>query len=343
MATVELSDAVRGDTRRIARQFDENGYVIVRGVLDPALDLQPVLDEYAALLDRLAHQWHAAGELSSPFADRPFEPRLIAIMGEVGERVYDHFRIFFNPPSATTADSPIHCGPAIFRLISHPTLLDVIEVLLGPEISLTPVNILRLKVPEHRLPAKRKFHIGMTSAFWHQDQATFSEDISDIDVLTCWLPLTDTWKEMGCLQVVPGSHTGALSVHCSHRDPHRVGIPESLLGPDRHYIEMRAGDVHFHHRRLQHGSLPNVSDRVRFSFDLRYQPTTQPTGYCGGVPPNFRVPAVVVRSRRRPADEMHDWRAWRDYHEAMRAAFMRVDWNANRPGSQFTSEHPYCL
>jgi len=343
MPVMTVSEAAAGDSERIARQFDEHGYVIVRRVLDPTRDLQPVLDEYAAVLDRLAHAWHAAGEISSTFAKLPFEGRLIAIMGEAGERLYDHFRIFFNPPSATTADSPIHCGPAIFGLITHPKLLDVIAALIGQEITLTPVNILRLKVPEHRLPANRTFHIGMTSTFWHQDQGTFAQDISEIDVLTCWLPLTDITQEMGCLQVVPGSHRGPLAVHCAHHDPARMGIPETLIGEGRHCIEMAAGDVHFHHRRLQHGSLRNVSERVRFSFDLRYQPTTQPTGYCGAVPEDFRVPGVILRSPSAPAEEIHDWRVWRDYHEAMRAAFMGIDWKTNRPRSQFTADHPYCV
>ena len=36
---------------------------------------------------------------------------------------------------------------------------------------------------------------------------------SDVDMLTVWLPLTDARKDMGCLQVVPGSHKGGC--HCT--------------------------------------------------------------------------------------------------------------------------------
>ena len=32
------------------------------------------------------------------------------------------------------------------------------------------------------------------------------------------------------------------------------------------------------HKHTIHGSLPNVSDEIRWSLDLRYNPTGQPTG-----------------------------------------------------------------
>ena len=97
-------------SEEIWAKFDECGYVVVRGLLDPAVDLQPVIDEYAGVLDRLATEWYERGKLSSDFAELPFEARLTAVVAETGDRIYDHFRIFFNPPSATTADSPIHNG-----------------------------------------------------------------------------------------------------------------------------------------------------------------------------------------------------------------------------------------
>jgi hypothetical protein len=47
-----------------------------------------------------------------------------------------------------------------------------------------------------------------------------------------------------------------------------------------------------------------VSDDIRWSFDLRYQPIGQPTGR-----PAF--PGFVARSRRYPESELRDWREWR--------------------------------
>jgi ectoine hydroxylase-related dioxygenase (phytanoyl-CoA dioxygenase family) len=182
----------------------------------------------------------------------------------------------------------------------------------------------------------------LTQAWWHQDQSVFSEDITNIDVITVWLPLTDADKEMGCLQVIPGSHRGDLSLHCLHPDPHRIGIPEMLLGEVRQSVETRLGDVHFHHRRLQHGSLPNLSDRLRFSFDLRYQPTDQ-TSVSSGMPDGVMVPGFIARSPSDPEREMRHWREYADYQEAMRQQFMAIDWEKRPAVNQFVSDHRYCI
>ena len=45
------------------KQFADEGYVVVLGLLDGELDLQPVQDEYDEILDRLITKWHAEGRL----------------------------------------------------------------------------------------------------------------------------------------------------------------------------------------------------------------------------------------------------------------------------------------
>ena len=57
------------------------------------------------------------------------------------------------------------------------------------------------------------------------------------------------------------------------------------------------------HRLTCHGSLPNRSDRIRWSLDLRYNPTGQHTGR-----PVF--PGFVARSRRNPDSELDDPAVW---------------------------------
>ena len=47
------------DAAEIREKYCDNGYVVVRNLLDRAKDLQPTLDEYATVLDREARAWHA--------------------------------------------------------------------------------------------------------------------------------------------------------------------------------------------------------------------------------------------------------------------------------------------
>lgn len=342
----EISEVFSADsTNELRDKFERNGYVVVRSMLNLADDIQPVIDEYADVLDRRAMEWHAAGDLSSAYANLAFQDRVMAVVSETGGRIYNFFRIFFDPPK-TTADSPIHYGPAIFGLLTNTKLLDVIEALIGPEITVNPVNIARLKVPERLLPATetKTYNSSMTKTWWHQDEGAYSDDISDVDMLTVWVPLTDARRDMGCLEVVPGSHKGEFSVHCwSDDDINLRGIPEMMLGNIRHYVEMEVGDVHFHHRRIQHGALRNVSDQLRFSFDLRYQPTDQMPGVSHGMPKNHLVPGVIARSRSSPSREMSDWQEWADYQEEMRMQFMAIDWENSPVANRFMSEHRYCV
>jgi phytanoyl-CoA hydroxylase len=125
--------------------------------------------------------------------------------------------------------------------------------------------------------------------------------------------VTDATTENGCLCVVPRSHDRGLVTHCPGRGERRKGlhIPDTLRGPDYTPVPIKRGGVLFLHRRTMHASLRNLSDGVRWSFDLRYQPIGQPTGR-----PWF--PSFVVRSRQHPETEVHDPAVWADLWRATR-------------------------
>ena len=128
-------------------------------------------------------------------------------------------------------------------------------------------------------------------------------EADETDMLTVWVPLTNAFREHGCIEVVAGSHRDGLLHHCQLMG---VGhfIRDQDLALDRVVTaELKRGDVLFMHRQTCHSSLPNVSEQVRISFDLRYNPTGQPTGR-----PLF--PGFVARSRKEPHSELRDPAAW---------------------------------
>ena len=55
--------------------FASEGYVVVKGVLDPVTTLDPVIDEYATVLDSLADDLYAQGEISSRYEELEFGDR----------------------------------------------------------------------------------------------------------------------------------------------------------------------------------------------------------------------------------------------------------------------------
>ena len=284
-------------------RFQEEGYLVVQGLLDPEEDLRPIREEYAALLDRLARRWYEEGRLSSAYEDLPFEPRLIKVSSETRGEYYSYIDISFTQTDVSD-QMPMHHGPAVFHLLRNARLLDAVEQFIGPEIYSNPVQHVRIKPPESTLPKEMHgdSHVGVTA--WHQDQGVVTEEADQSDILTVWLPVLDAPEEKGCLAVVPGSHKRGLISHCTPTAQLKhVYLRDELLGPDRVPVPMKAGDALFMDKMTMHGSLPNLSDGIRWSLDLRYNPIGQATGR-----PWF--PGFVARSRAHPEQALDDPEEW---------------------------------
>lgn len=291
-------------------QFHDEGYLVVRDFFDPAADLDPIIREYEGVLDRLAHDLVAAGEISSAHADHGFSERLIRICQESG-RIHAQSFDFSLPQRSIQANTPIWNGPAVFNILRHAKLLDVMEDLIGPEIYSNPIQHVRLKLPEDRAirDAEGKILQGVTP--WHQDNGVIQAEADDTDMITVWFPLWDASIESGCLEVMPRSHRAGVMDHCPFGGA-GFGIPDKLLAKERAVpLPMQRGDILLMHRRTCHSSLPNRSDRVRWSFDLRYNPLGQPSGRSA-------FPGFVARSRAHPETELHDPKAWADSWRAAR-------------------------
>jgi phytanoyl-CoA hydroxylase len=284
------------------RQFDEEGCVVVHNVVDPSLDIAPVMEEYTRVLDRIAEGLLAEGAIGSTYAELPFADRLIRICTESGRNFPKQFDISL-PLSGVCQDSPIHLGPAVFGLMTSSRLLDAVEDLIGPEIYSNPVQHIRMKVPHSAIAPGFESNGGVAQVGWHQDNGVVLEEADEATILTVWLPLSEATIENGCLQVYPGSHRDDLISHCPTSNGMR--IPDPLLPAwQPRPLPMPAGSALFMHQKTVHSSLDNVTpDQVRLSFDLRYQPTGQPTGR-----PSF--PGFVARSAADPASELRDPAAW---------------------------------
>jgi phytanoyl-CoA hydroxylase len=281
--------------------FETEGYLVVEDALDPADDIQPVLREYEAILDRLAAEFHDAGAIASTYAHLPFTARLIQVCRESGRSLSQHFDISL-PQAGIRRDTPMHHGPAMFALLTSPRLLAVVEEIVGPEIYSNPVQHIRMKLPSGAVSSAASD--GLNSKIpWHQDNGVILPEADVATILTVWMPLNDATIENGCLQVLPRSHRGALEPHCP--GPRGAEIPERLLAREQALsVPMRAGSVLLMHQRTVHCSLDNATtDQVRMSLDLRYQPIGQPTGR-----PAF--PGFVTRSTARPETVLRDSTVW---------------------------------
>jgi ectoine hydroxylase-related dioxygenase (phytanoyl-CoA dioxygenase family) len=321
-------------TNEQLEHFKEYGYVPVRGVLDPVKTIDPIVAEYHAVLDSLATRLFKEGKISSAYPHLPFGERVTRIYAESKAIHNQHFD-FSLPQTGVKNDTPYWAGPAVFGALTAPSLLDAVESIIGPEVYSNPVQHVRIKPPESQAPRDENGNVMFGATPFHQDNGVVTEEADKTFILTVWFPLMDTDEKNGCLQVVPGSHRGKLLDHCpaSKNVPKNAGlhIPDTLFNKeDAVPVPLKKGDALFMHKLTIHASLPNLSERIRWSFDLRYNPIGQKTGR--GVFPGF-----VARSRSHPEAELREPKEWNRLWAETRAVLASSDqfafnrWRADNP------------
>jgi phytanoyl-CoA hydroxylase len=305
-------------------RFHTDGYVVIENVL-PDTVLNGVRAEYGELMETLYAGWYAEGRVPAG-EDLDFWGKLSASYA-VGCDWFQPMDISL-PGDRIAPDCPMHFGPAIFDLVVHERLLDLVEGLIGPEITSNPIQHVRIKPPSPQLAADEvRAHI--TSTDWHQDRAVGLEEADRTDMVTAWVAITDATVENGCLQVVPGIDASLLP-HCPQV---QTAIAPTHLDTSRAVpLPVKAGGVILFHPLVPHASLPNLSDGFRWSFDLRFNVTGQPTG-------RDHFPSFIARSRAAPESELRDWRAWRDAWYKARA---RLAQTPHIPIHRWASDAPYC-
>lgn len=148
-------------------------------------------------------------------------------------------------------------------LVRHPSVLDAVEDVLGPDILCWNTSFF---TKEARSP-------GFVS--WHQDATYWG--LSEPDVVTAWVAFTESTLANGNMRVIPGSHRAPVPhVDTFHPDnllsrgqEITVEVDESRAAD----IVLQAGEMSLHHVLMVHGSGANPSGDRRIGFAIRYIPT----------------------------------------------------------------------
>ena len=162
-----------------------------------------------------------------------------------------------------------------WELATNPVMLDAAEDLLGPDILLY----------HNTTWLKHEADEGYVT--WHQDNIYIG--VEPCELLSFWIALTPSREENGCLQVLPGTHTGGvypldtpdLSEKSMLPSGMRTAFDVSTVKPVS--MPLEAGEASIHHAELIHGSLPNRSDLPRRAIVLTYQPADFPMLKSGSV------------------------------------------------------------
>lgn len=277
-------------------RYDTEGYLVIPDLLDED-DMDAVRAAMTEKVDLIAAELLADGVITDAREDEPFETRLASLFDGLDE---EHFLRY----GRSWRDRL----PGYFSLMSNPKILNALESLIGPEIFSNPVYNVRPKVPR----------VAAGAVPWHQDKS-YWPDANSNPVVTVWISFVDATLENGCLHVLPRTQTH--KVHAFHRETYsgtgftEVDLEAAGLVRDRSVaLPIPAGTAILFNDRLVHCSTRNDSDHVRWSVDLRYQPTDQDPMTSHGA-------GFLARSRKHPERVAHlnDWLAERPEHSTVRA------------------------
>lgn len=148
------------------------------------------------------------------------------------------------------------------RLVTHETLLNAVEDVLGPDILVYGTLVFNK-------PARDAGY-----ASWHQDSVYSGLHLSPST--SAWIALTASHRANGCMRAVPGSHKLGLLDHDNVTDDpnllNRRGERVSMSVDESCAVDvvLQPGEMSLHHSNIVHGSNPNRSDEPRIGFIVRF-------------------------------------------------------------------------
>ena len=101
---------------------------------------------------------------------------------------------------------------------------------------------------------------------------------------------------------------------------------------DAKALPVKAGSLVILHPLIPHASLPNHTNGFRWSFDLRYNVTGQPTG-------RSHFPDFIAYSQSQPERVLQDWKEWRGLWETARRKLSKGE---HIPIHRWQSDAPFC-
>lgn len=147
-----------------------------------------------------------------------------------------------------------------FALATHPSVLDIVEAMIGPNILLYNATYI---IKEPQTPS----HVS-----WHQDLTFWG--LSHDDQVTLWLALSPATAESGCMRMMPGSHTNGVKDHELTFEENNVLLQgQTVRDIDESQAVMcplAPGEASFHHGWTLHASMPNNSDDRRIGLNVQY-------------------------------------------------------------------------
>ncbi|HYF48778.1 MAG TPA: phytanoyl-CoA dioxygenase family protein [Planctomycetota bacterium] len=234
----------KGLTESELKQFDEQGFLLKRGLVSPAMAAQISAECHALHEQMAAHtqpEVHVSWEVQKE--NRPKRIRQLMHSEKV--------------------------SAGLNSVLRSDEVLDVVESILGPDVSLFHSKLLM-----------KAAHDG-TITPWHQDYAYWKQANNRPAYVNAMMAIDPATKENGAIQFVPGSHKQGLIPHDRRNEAFGVFLP-GYFGDRKDAVlcEMQPGDIVFFGSLIIHGSDGNRSDKDRRANTVAYTVTGVDPKHC---------------------------------------------------------------
>lgn len=227
----ELNEFSKDDVRF----FNENGYIIVRGLVnsDMVSKIREVTQNH---LENIVEPVEYETDVQYPGAPTSRQ--------DAGGNTIRRLR------------NALSRHPVFSQWVSQKDLSTRLRQLLSPNIvcPLAHHNCVMTKLPEFS-----------SQTGWHQDARYWS--FQKPDLVSVWLALGSEHQNNGCLQLIPGSHKMQFTPEQFDKDKFfRADLEQNEpILEKKIYAELEAGDVLFFHCLTLHAADRNESDQRKFS------------------------------------------------------------------------------
>ena len=234
-----------------------------QGFFDLKKDIEPIQREIYNVVGLILRQYRVPKK-REPFTPATFDSgyqELIALDRKIGGVVYDAVKQI----------------PAFVRLITHPAFSVIFKALRKDSIPGIAAGGYGIRIDN---PNEERFR-----APWHQE---YPAQLRSLDGLIFWSPLLEIAPELGPVEFCLGSHKeGVLPVYSQDpNNPEKSGAYALTLKNEKELIEKyqhaapltSPGDLVILDWLTLHSSGQNISQRSRWSMQIRYFNFAEPTG-----------------------------------------------------------------
>jgi hypothetical protein len=158
------------------------------------------------------------------------------------------------------------------EVVKQPTLNSIMRDIFDAEPVWIPIAAHRSSLPTGPLEEGQDIFAGRHQDGFYNEGMLFT---------ICWMPVRDVKMHRGSFAVAPGTHKrGSLhdTTHAKNAIP-----PDSIAAEEWRSADFRVGDVLIFNYLTAHAALPNPSNEIRMSLDVRAIPAWAPQPVIGAV------------------------------------------------------------